>query len=231
MENKRALQKNKLNQLKSMALVLAILFTLTTGQKAKGQTLEAGAFGGAAYYLGDLNPQKHFIESDLAYGGLLKYNLNQRLGISLSFTQANIKSDAADYNADHTASPAANLSTQINDLSLMGEINFFPYSIGDRDNIWTPYIMGGGAAFISNNTTSFAVPFGLGLKVSPFKRIGLNLFWSARKTFTDELDNVISIDYNGYNKDWYFMYGLNLTFAFRLKKDNSCRNLINGQYY
>ena len=77
----------------------------------------------------------------------------------------------------------------------------------------------------------FSAPFGLGFKASPFKRIGLNLFWSARKTFSDDIDNVVSIDYQGYNDDWYIFYGLNITFAFRLKKDNSCRNLINGRYY
>lgn len=214
-------------------LVLSFLFMLLVSLTSRAQTLEAGPFLGASYYLGDLNPQKHFIESNLAYGGIFRYNINQRVSIGLTATQANLKSDAADYNDNHTLNQVANLSTQINELALFGEINFFPYSIGDRNNNWTPYIFGGGAAYMQENANSAAisVPFGLGFKMSLFKTVGLNLFWSARKTYTDELDHVVSLDYQGYNSDWYFIYGLNLTFAFRLKKDNHCRNLINGKYY
>jgi len=76
-----------------------------------------------------------------------------------------------------------------------------------------------------------STPFGIGVKVSPLRRFGLGLFWGARKTFTDELDKVVSINYQSYNNDWYIFYGLNITFAFRLGKDTSCRNLINGKYY
>ena len=99
-------------------------------------------------------------------------------------------------------------------------------------NIYTEAFFGGGAVFMSDNVSlGFSAPFGLGFKVSPLKRVGINLFWSARKTFSDLIDNVESIDYKGYNGDWYVFYGLNITFAFRLKKDTSCRNLINGRYY
>ncbi len=232
MKKTRATQKYIQLKQKSTFLILSIIGVFAIMNTSNAQTLEVGPFGGAAYYLGDLNPQNHFIESNIAYGGVLKYNLNQRLAIGLSATQANIKSDATTYNATHTVNPAANLSTQINDLALMGEINFFPYAIGDRRNRWTPYIFGGGAVFMSDSISlGFSAPFGLGFKVSPLKRVGVNLFWSARKTFTDIIDNVESIDYKGYNGDWYVFYGLNITFAFRLKKDTSCRNLINGRYY
>jgi len=228
----RVNQKYMQLQQKLIYLILGVNIMFFLPLVSSAQTLEIGAFGGAAYYLGDLNPQRHFTESNIAYGGVLKYNLNQRWAISLEATQANIKSDATTYNIDHTANPAANLSTQIKDLALMGELNFFPYAIGDRKNRWTPYIFGGAAVFTSDNIDlGFSTPFGLGFKLSPFKKIGLNLFWSARKTFTDDLDNVSSTDYKGYNGDWYVFYGLNITFAFRLKKDNSCRNLINGRYY
>jgi hypothetical protein len=212
-----------MRQRKSGFIVISIITTLLLSFTTNAQTFEAGAFGGAAYYLGDLNPKKHFTESDIAYGGVIKYNFNQRLGLGFTITQANIKSDAT---------PASPLSIQINEFALMAEVNFFPYAINDRKNRWTPYIFGGGAVFVSDNTNSlFSLPFGIGLKTSPFKNVGLNLFWSARKTFTDDLDNVISIDYQGYNGDWYIFYGLNLTFAIRLNKDNSCRNIISMNSY
>lgn len=233
MKRNRASKKYRMRQQKSGFFAISIITTLLLSFTTNAQTFEVGAFGGAAYYLGDLNPKKHFTESDIAYGGVIKYNFNQRLGLGFTITQANIKSDASTYNVDHAS--VSNLSTQINEFALMGEINFFPYAINDRKNKWTPYIFGGGAVFVSDNTNSlFSVPFGMGLKTSPFKNVGLNLFWSARKTFTDDLDDVTaptSIDYKGYNYDWYFFYGLNLTFAIRFKKDNSCRNIISMNSY
>jgi hypothetical protein len=214
-----------------MSLVLIVLIFLTANQKAKAQSLEVGAFGGASYYLGDLNPSKHFIESNLAYGGLVKYNLSKRFALNLSLTQAKLKSDASNFNADHTANQAANLSTQLNEFALMGEFNFFPYAINDRNNFWSPYVLGGLAYFITPLQSGISLPFGLGIKINPLRNFGLSLFWSARKTFTDNIDQLSSIEYKTYNSDWYLFYGLNLTFAIRLKRDNGCRNLINREYY
>ena len=214
-----------------VSLLLLILIFSAGGQKSTAQSLEVGAFGGASYYLGDLNPQKHFIESNIAYGGLVKYNLSKRLALNLSLTQAEIKSDASNFNADHTANHAANLSTQLNEFALTAELNFFPYAINDRNNFWSPYVFGGLAYFITTPQSGISLPLGLGIKVNPLRNFGLSLFWSARKSFTDNLDQVSSIDYKTYNNDWYLFYGLNLTFAIRLKRDNGCRNLINREYY
>lgn len=38
--------------------------------------------------------------------------------------------------------------------------------------------------------TQFALPFGVGMKINTAKRIGVNLEWGLRKTFTDYLDDV-----------------------------------------
>lgn len=222
MKRNRATQKYKHLQQKSKLLVLGIISMLLLINTSSAQTLEVGAFGGGAYYLGDLSPSEfpsgHFDKNGPAYGGVLKYNLNQRLSVGISATQTNI-----------TLEPSNNIF--INELAILGEVNFFPYSLSDGNNSWTPYIFGGVAYFISRHTspdkTSF--PFGLGIKLSPFKKIGFNLFWGPRKTFTDNLDNEpLSI---GLHNDWYVFYGLNITFAFRLKKDNNCRNIINSRYY
>jgi hypothetical protein len=211
---------------KSSLLILGVIFLHLVSFNSNAQTFETGVFGGAAYYLGDLNPGNHFIESNIAYGGVLKYNFNKRLTLGVALTKTSIESSADTYNANHVSQD--DLSTNITDLALLGEINFFPYYIGERKNFWTPYVFGGGAAFLTVNKIEPSLPFGVGIKLSPFENIGLNLFWSARKTFTDDIDNVISIDYQGYNDDWYIFYGLNITFAIHLRKDTDCRNL-NGR--
>ncbi|MBN1649929.1 MAG: outer membrane beta-barrel protein [Bacteroidales bacterium] len=213
---------------KSSILVLSILILFTLNVKA--QTFEVGAYAGAAYYLGDYNTSDHFKDSDLAYGGLLKYNINDRLSIGLSATQTTIVSDAANYNATFGQNEA-DLNLSLNELAITGEFNFFPYSTSEGNRLWTPYIFGGVGYFSSDYADDFSMPFGLGIKINPVNKIGLNLFWGARKTFTDKIDNIYagnpsSINYTGYNYDWYIFYGLNITFAFQLKKDTGCRNLI-----
>ncbi len=42
----------------------------------------------------------------------------------------------------------------------------------------------------SYSLVQFAIPFGIGTKINIAKRIGLNLEWGLRKTFTDYLDDV-----------------------------------------
>ncbi len=229
---KKATNKTIVREGNASLLFFVVLLFISFNLKA--QTWEAGPFIGAAYYLGDLNPDKHFTDSNLAYGGVLKYNINKRITIGLAASQANIKSDATAFNADNPNSTTTpNLAITLNELALMGEMNFFPYIQGDSRNFWTPYVFGGVATYVSDNINSYSLPFGFGLKVSPVNKVSLNLFWGARKTYTDKLDGVYPdninspnpINYEGYNYDWYIFYGLNITFAFRLRKDDGCRNL------
>jgi hypothetical protein len=88
-----------------------------------------------------------------------------------------------------------------------------------------------------------SIPFGVGVKLNLGKKVGLGLEWGPRRTFTDYLDNVSgtyptgatgggdgqSVDSPGAAsagsmrgdptmKDWYFYYGLNLTFKLPGKK-------------
>lgn len=52
---------------------------------------------------------------------------------------------------------------------------------------------GQGSAFTNKKTyslTQFSIPFGVGIKVNTSRRVGINLEWGLRKTFTDYLDDV-----------------------------------------
>ena len=65
----RVNQKYMQLQQKLIYLILGVNIMFFLPLVSSAQTLEIGAFGGAAYYLGDLNPQRHFTESNIAYGG------------------------------------------------------------------------------------------------------------------------------------------------------------------
>jgi hypothetical protein len=63
----------------------AILFFFTiTSLSGSSQTLELGLFGGGSYYIGDLNPGKHFINTQLAYGITARYNIDTRWAVTMS---------------------------------------------------------------------------------------------------------------------------------------------------
>ena len=103
-------------------------------------------------------------------------------------------------------------------------------------------------------TYSFGIPFGLGVKISLARRLGLAVFWEMHKTFTDYLDDVSTTYYmvgstinkddpsrllsdptrsydpgmergNPRNNDWYSFSGITLTYKFNLVSRKRCRDL------
>lgn len=132
-----------------------------------------------------------------------------------------------------------NFETDITEISLITELHFFPFFVGSRKNTWTPYIFAGAAMYLYNprpieggvnlrdlgtegqgyddreapyGNTAFAIPFGLGLKISLGSRIGLGFEWGMRKTFNDYLDDISTsyyLDLYGYNPDEGIYYAPN----------------------
>jgi hypothetical protein len=200
--------------------VLVVLFSVWTGQKAVAQVdLEVGGFVGDSYYLGDLNPSMHFRSAQIAYGALVRYNIDERWAVKLGVTRGKVKGNSEKSNF----LPGRNLQFEspITDFSVMAEFNFFPYFTGSRWNWITPYLYAGIGGFAFRPTSggadlrsagtegqnigyngrkpysllSFNIPFGLGVKISLGKRFGMTLFWEMHKTFTDYLDDVSSTYY------------------------------------
>lgn len=103
------------------------------------------------------------------------------------------------------------------------EINFYEYRIGDVETPFTPYVFFGISVFKFNptaefqnktvelqplgtegqgtslsdmdkyNLTQLAIPFGGGFKINLTPKIGINLEYGFRKTFTDYLDDVSTV--------------------------------------
>jgi hypothetical protein len=99
----------------------------------------------------------------------------------------------------------------------------------------------------------FDIPMGLGMKLSLSKKVGISAYWELHKTFTDYLDDVSktyylagnSIDVNDPaqvlsdptknhqpgmqrgnpgNNDWYFFFGLSVTWKINLVTGKKCRD-------
>lgn len=193
--------------------ILFILLLLGIASSAQ-KSFEVGLFGGGSYYLGDINPVKHFVQTDVAFGGLIRYNLNPRWALKASVYRGKIKAD--DNITKANTSRQLGFESNITDVSAIVELNFFKYVTGNTLNFVSPYIFAGVSFFMFNpkaggvdlrsigtegqntgydgrkpyDTYSFAIPFGFGFKFSINKRLGLAFEWGLRKTFTDYLDDV-----------------------------------------
>ncbi|MFH1119079.1 MAG: DUF6089 family protein [Bacteroidota bacterium] len=198
----------------------SVLFFLFFGISAYAQHYgEIGLMGGGMYYIGDLNPGKHFLQTKPSFGGFVRHNFNERIALKVAYTYGKVKGD----DAVSKENPARNLNFQsnINDISGTIEFNFFNYFIGSLRHFVTPYMFGGASVFLFNpkgivngamtelkplgtegqgsalypsrkqySNVGFAIPFGIGLKYSLNNFIGMSVDWSMHKTFTDYLDDV-----------------------------------------
>jgi hypothetical protein len=255
-----------------------LIFVASFVPFSRAQNMEYGLQGGIFYYLGDLNPGKQFLMVQPAYGILGRFNFDSRWSVKVSGTYGKVKG-----NSEKTKFlPGRDLSFEstITDISAVAEFNFFPYVTGSYRNYFTPYIYGGVGYFFFNPSSggqklqplgtegqndgyegrkpyklnSFEIPFGLGVKYSIGRKIGLALFWEMHKTFTDYLDDVSMTYYldgtaidpnnagevlsdpakshqpgmqrgNSQTKDWYSFAGLSISYKFNLPGSKKCRDL------
>lgn len=251
-------------------LILILLIITVYGNANAQQYAEIGIFGGGSYYLGDLNPGKQFLLTKPAFGAFVRHNFNERIAIRGGFTYGTLKGD--DYKSEVNPNRGLNFTSPVSDISAVFEINFFEYFIGSQRHFVTPYMFVGGSAFLFNpkatyndetyilhdlNTenldkrysrTQFAIPFGIGLKYSLGRFMGLSASWTMHKTFTDYIDDVSTTyffnadnslptpsDPTGLHEegmqrgdpsynDWYSFIGLSLSIRVNYLKKERCLN-------
>ncbi len=187
-----------------LILMIMVLAIPTSGN---AQVIEIGLTGGASFYMGDINPNKVFDETQMCWGALARYYQSSRWAFRLSYNNLNI--EGSDAKVKYREERGLDFKTNINDFSLVAEFNFFNYKTGSRKNFISPYILGGigfvmftpkamDGTTLSNlhtegesySTLALTIPFGVGMKCSVSKRICLALEWRMNKTFTDYLDDV-----------------------------------------
>ncbi len=202
---------------------------------------EIGIFGGASYYLGDLNPRAHFRFSHPAVGVFFRYSTNYRFGFRFGLNYGTVSADDSKSGEPDQLERNLNFRSRIYDFHSVAEFNFVEYRIGHSKHYMSLYLFGGLGGFYMNpqinnkngyvsvqnqkteGTTysqlQLSIPFGVGYKWSITDFMGLAVEWGPRKTFTDYLDDVSGKYLNsGYmrgnprTKDWYFYYGIMLNF-------------------
>lgn len=204
------------NIVRLVVLIILFLGQILAPKPAKSQVIEVGASAGLSYYMGDINPNKPFCQSNLGFGAVVRYYDNTRWSFRLAYS--NLQLDCSDKAAKYREERGLSFHTNLHDIALMAEFNFFDYFTGSKRNYISPYIFGG-ISFLTFNPkaddgtelcsvmtdvdfettpidgtskyskTSFSIPFGVGVKFSVSNRIGLTFEWRMDYSFTDWLDD------------------------------------------
>jgi hypothetical protein len=203
-----------------------VFLLLASGLHALAQVNELGATIGAAYYIGDLNPYKHYpADTRLAGGIVFRHNLNDRYALRLQGLYGTLQ--AYDSNSEDPIQLNRNLHFRapLFEAAMLIEINYFPYRKRGKDGKkWTPFVFGGLAYFRASPRAQFQDSWyelqqlgteGQGTSQGPklyavdhmaipfgaglkfnVKRIDFQLEWGMRRTYTDYIDDVSGAYYD-----------------------------------
>lgn len=208
--------KNKSKTVVKKALFFFILLASFSSGLMAQEGFEAGGWLATANYFGDLNTNMRLKRLGPAAGLGVRYNFNERICTKLSANIGQVQ--AYDSDSPNLYERARNLHFRsiVADAGLQLEFNFLPYIHGSKDQGWTPYLFAGlGVSYFNPKaelngqwyelrtfgtegqfkgeeyyTVSGGWVYGAGLKVDLSYEWSLNIDISARRLFTDYLDDV-----------------------------------------
>ncbi len=203
---------------KSAIIITSLLFSFYAVAQ---EGIEFGGFTGTSYYMGDINPSKHFYSVSPAFGGLMKYNLNEHYSVRTSVNFGRLFADDNDFDKAMQQHRGASFETGFMDLTLMMEFNFLPFETTIFRKGFSPFVAGGiSYMFIAGNSgpssSYLNLPFGVGIKYGISKKVTIGAEWLMKKTFSDEIDGIINFGQKTdpsliHNNDWVSLAGFFIT--------------------
>jgi len=199
-----------------MKIICLSLIALITATNASAQNLHLNLFAGVSNYNGDLQDKRFtFSQSNFAGGIGVSYDLSTHLAVRSAITFASLSAnDKYGRNALRNLNFASRL-TEVNVgveyyITPLGSHSLTPYVFGGislyhfnpytRDTSGTKYYLKPlsteGEGFVAGkanyNLTQFAIPFGVGVKLSLSDNVNVGIELGYRKLFTDYIDDVSS---------------------------------------
>jgi hypothetical protein len=221
--------------------LLVLLFSISGLQ---AQTYEVGVFAGGANTISDVGRTNYILPSDIAFGGLFKWNISKRYAWRGSLMYGQFTADDSKSSSTARQQRGYVVDNSILEGSVGLEFNFVEYNLHKLGPAFTPYLYtgltyfrynyeyfnGGELQEIDQKDGSFAVPMTVGFKyrINQFLIFGAEI--GARYTFTDNLDasnpegsNFEEFQFgNIFSDDWYVFSGLTLTYTFGRKPCMDC---------
>lgn len=220
-------------KLKKIILTIFVSFSICATTSAQNyEYVQQGEFGitaGVAHYFGDLNTRSGVNRPKPALGIFYRKQFGNYIGARLAARYAQL--GYSDTYSKNEVQKLRNLSfnTNIWEVALQGDFNFFKFVPGDYRHAFTPYVtVGIGAfsydpyAYLNNEkvflrplgtegqnigykgrkqygSMAFCIPFGVGIKYNINEKFNFSFEVSHRFTGTDYLDDV-STTYVGLDK-------------------------------
>ena len=228
--------------LPAMKRLFIVLF-ICVFAKTAAQTYEIGVFAGGTNNIGDVGRTNYVLPSDIAVGGLFKWNTASRYAWRASMIYGQFTADDAKSSIPSRQQRGLVADNSIFEVSAGLEFNFVEYNLHKLGPAFTPYLYTGITYFrydynyfdagqmidIGQKDGNFAIPMTVGAKfrLNQFLILGAEI--GARYTFTDNLDgsNPVKLNVsqqldnlefgNIFSDDWYVFSGLTLTYTFGRK--------------
>ncbi|WP_372933621.1 type IX secretion system protein PorG [Mariniphaga sediminis] len=190
--------------MRKIVLVFTAIVLTVSGFAQK--TADIGIWGGSSAYWGDIKEAPPMQTFNLNMGAFFRYNFNARVALRTMFLTGSISSEGVVEDIPFS------FKKNVQDISVMMEVNYLKYILGNKKTPFTPYILGGlgvtyfpyafdPAVFLLINpdypvpdpaeesVIGLTVPFGFGIKFSIGERFGIGAECQMRKLFSDKLDN------------------------------------------
>ena len=239
--------------MKKILLVFATVLLVVSGHAQR--TSDIGFWAGSSTAWGDMDDNTPFNTFNLNFGAYFRYNFNARVALRAMVLTGKFSDEGTVENA------VWSYSKNVHDFSLQAEINYLKYVLGAKKTRWTPYVTGGiGMAILPysfrpaemaafnpdypllyggtvlvepTEETVFVttIPFGMGVKFTIGRRLGIGVEYQMRKYLDDRLDDLNDplAHYNDdgelvlyttrtHNGDWSGYLGAHLTYKIYLGK-------------
>ncbi len=222
-------------KMKIAALILLISITANVNAQRGNDNLEyvqKGEFGitaGLAHYFGDLNTRASVSRPKPALGAFFRKQFGNYVGLRLSAHYAQVGFSDIYSKNDYQKTRNLSFNSNIWEVALQGDFNFFKFIPTNPDYAFTPYITLGVGVFTYDpyaytngkkeflrplgtegqliaykgrkpySTLAMCIPLGVGFKYNLSEKINFSFEVAHRFTTTDYLDDV-STTYVGVDK-------------------------------
>ncbi len=207
---------------KILFVLIAVMLTNVSKAQMDGyvQQGEFGITAGAAHYFGDINTRAGLNRPKPAVGIFFRKQFGNYIGMRIAGRYAQLGYSDTYSKNDYQKARNLSFNTNIFELGIQGDFNFFKFVPNDPNYSFTPYVTLGVGIFTydpyafldgekiflrplgtegqtggylgrkSYNTMAICIPFGVGIKYSLTEKVNISFEVAQRFTTTDYLDDV-----------------------------------------
>lgn len=202
-----------------MRLIFFILIFFAYLKNSKAQFYELGMSGGGLTYIGDLNQDMFFMNTEGGFGTFFQITAFDRLSFNANFIYGKLSAHDKNSNRYEIQKRNLNFYTELIEFSLNTHLNLLLFNRESTKNTFTPYLSAGVSIFSFSPKTKYmgqeydlrsigtegqgldgysskyalvewGIPLGFGIKLLIGDRLIFGLDLGYRLTFTDYLDDV-----------------------------------------